>query len=149
MRYTSSQDDANDVFHEAMIRVFRNLEKARQAKDFNAWVSRVAINASIDAFKQRKKKTFKALEEVEAEPFDEGYIDALEEMKAEEIVKMLQLLPESQMVTFNMYVDGYSHKEIAEQLKIAESTSRVLLTRAKRRIAELLRKSAPDERRYG
>ena len=50
----------------------------------------------------------------------------------DELFQLLMSLPLNQRLVFNLYViEGYSHKEIAEQLGIAESSSRSLLTRAR------------------
>lgn len=148
-RYNPSQEDSNDIFQESMVRLFKNLDKAREASDFDAWTSRIAINVSIDAYKRRKKNEMVALEESEVWEFSADDLSALEQMKAEDIVTLLHELPENQMVTFNMFIDGYSHKEIAGELKIAESTSRTLLTRAKKRMVVLLSKRELGESAYG
>ena len=51
----------------------------------------------------------------------------------EEIMKVLNSIPVDFKIVFNMYVvEGYSHKEIAEQLNIKEETSRTRLLRAKK-----------------
>ena len=83
LRYNRSQDDGNDVFQEAMIRLFRNLEKAREVKDFNAWASRITINVTIDAFKRKKSDLMVAIEESEVWQFSADDLNALEKMKAD------------------------------------------------------------------
>lgn len=138
IRYHLNKEEANDVFHDAIIRIFKNLEKAREVKDFNAWASRVAINVAIDAYKKRRSSTTLSLEEGGVWQFSSEELDAISEMSASEIIALLHKLPESQMITFNMFIDGYSHKEIGERLAIAESSSRTLLTRAKKKMTRLI-----------
>lgn len=148
-RYHTSQEDCNDVFQESMIRLFKNLNKAKGVNDFAAWASRITINVAIDAYKRRKKNEMVALEESEVWQFSADDLSALEKMKAEDVVSLLHGLPENQMVTFNMFIDGYSHKEIAEELGIIESSSRTLLTRAKKRMALLINKRDVREGAHG
>ena len=58
---------------------------------------------------------------------------------AEDIMKIINQLPDKYRQVFNMYViDGYSHKEIADEIGLKESSSRALLTRAKLKIKEKL-----------
>ena len=48
------------------------------------------------------------------------------------LLKIIQELPERYRLVFNLYVlDGYSHKEIAKMLQIAEGTSKSNLSRAR------------------
>ena len=49
------------------------------------------------------------------------------------LLKIIQELPDRYRLVFNLYVmDGYSHKEIAEIMNIAESTSRSQYQRARK-----------------
>jgi RNA polymerase sigma-70 factor (ECF subfamily) len=65
--------------------------------------------------------------------------NAIEQLGYQEIIALLQQLPDDQQLIFNLYeVEGYSHKEIAEKLSISESSSRVYLTRAKHKLRQLI-----------
>lgn len=53
-------------------------------------------------------------------------------LEAEDLLTLIQQLPTGYRTVFNMYaVEGYSHKEIAEQLGISENTSKSQLSRAR------------------
>ena len=67
---------------------------------------------------------------------------AVENIGYKELMKIVSELPAGFRTVFNMYVvEGYSHKEIAEELGISENTSRSQLQRARmllqRKIKEL------------
>jgi RNA polymerase sigma-70 factor (ECF subfamily) len=52
---------------------------------------------------------------------------------------MISELPTGYRTVFNLYaIDGYSHKEIAEQLGISENTSKSQLSRARSYLQEVL-----------
>ena len=54
-------------------------------------------------------------------------------------MKLIQRIPLGYKTIFNMYaIEGYSHKEIAQELNISESTSKSQLSRARSAIKELL-----------
>lgn len=56
---------------------------------------------------------------------------------ADEILGLINQLPAMYSQVFNMYViDGYSHKEISDLLGVQESSSRAMLTRAKKMIRD-------------
>ena len=89
---------------------------------------------------------FVNLDESEAYQFSDEEANTLQMMEAAEIIELLRKLPQNQMVVFNLYmIEGYHHKDIASQLSIAESTSRVLLTRAKKRLVEMIKKAEVHE----
>ncbi len=54
------------------------------------------------------------------------------ELEAQDLLKLISELPSGYRIVFNMYaIDGYSHKEIGEELGINESTSKSQLSRAR------------------
>src|SRR5690606_29392654 len=59
-------------------------------------------------------------------------------LEEQDILKLLQQLPEIQRSIFSLYeIEGYSHQEIGQMLNVPESTSRTYLTRAKGRLRKL------------
>ncbi len=149
-RYSHSADEAKDVFQEAMIKIFKNIEKAKEVANFYAWANRIIINTAIDTYKKNKAEMFVNLSESEMVQFSDEEANAMQKMEAAEILELLRKLPENQMLVFNLYmIEGHRHKKIASKLSIAESTSRVLLTRAKRKIVEMIKKTEVHEQICG
>lgn len=63
----------------------------------------------------------------------------LSELNAEDLLKTISSLPTGYRIVFNLYaIEGYSHKEIAEELGITEGSSRSQLTRARQTLIQLL-----------
>jgi RNA polymerase sigma-70 factor (ECF subfamily) len=61
---------------------------------------------------------------------------------AEDILKLMNELPELHRAVFNLYeIEGFSHEEIGSMLTIPVSSSRTYLTRAKQKLRELYKKS--------
>ena len=53
-------------------------------------------------------------------------------LEADDLLKLVSELPAGYRIVFNMYaIDGYSHREIADQLGISENTSKSQLSRAR------------------
>ncbi|MES1250245.1 MAG: sigma-70 region 4 domain-containing protein, partial [Chitinophaga rupis] len=63
--------------------------------------------------------------------------EALTRLNEEELLQLINQLPEGYRVVFNLYVlEGYSHDEIAELLGIKPATSRSQLAKARRMLQE-------------
>ena len=66
----------------------------------------------------------------------------IDHLHLNELISLIQQLPTGCPLVFNLYaIEGFSHKEIAEQLDISEGTSKSQLHRAK----ELLRSMILNE----
>ncbi|MBV6645933.1 MAG: sigma-70 family RNA polymerase sigma factor [Cyclobacteriaceae bacterium] len=138
-RYSGSAEQAEDVFQEAFLKIFQNLDKVKEAEALPGWIKRIAINTAIDYLKLDKASWIS--ESTQPDGDDQYYAQMVDKISTEEIIAIINELPEGYRLVFNLHtVDGYSHKEISERLDIAESTSRSQLTYAKRLLQEKLKK---------
>ncbi|HRI61332.1 MAG TPA: RNA polymerase sigma factor [Saprospiraceae bacterium] len=137
-RYERSHADVQDLVQEALILIFNNIEQFRGGeKEFMAWCRRIAINQCLQKF--RKKNI--PLETLEGNPDPCELPGIFSKMGVEEILQVLDSLPENQRIVFNLSIlDGYSHAEIGRELNIAESHSRTLLTRARAALQDIILK---------
>lgn len=142
-RYIKSEHDAEELANETFIKAFKNLPKFNKVgdgevleKSFRGWLARIAANLSIDLL--RSQKNMIAIEDIGEHDVKPVMINAADKLFAEDILKLLEQLPEIQRVIFNLYeVEGYAHEEIGKLLNIPDSTSRTYLTRAKQRLRKL------------
>jgi RNA polymerase sigma-70 factor (ECF subfamily) len=137
LSYSKSRDLALEITNDSFLKCFDSLNKMAEAPTIKPWLRRITVNTAIDYY--RKNKRFENHLEANGETpvFDEGF--APDQMAFEDILKLLQQLPEDQQLVFNLYeVEGYSHREVADRLQITESSSRVYLTRAKSRLRQLI-----------
>lgn len=139
LRYAESEEEALDLLQEGFIKIFRDLHQFRGDGPVEAWMRRVVVNSAISRLRKKSwiKETNFDWEQLPAE--EEDYFPDTSE--AEEVVMLIQQLPKGFRTVFNLYaVEGYSHKEIAEIMGIAESTSRSQYQRARKLLQEWLRK---------
>lgn len=138
-RYSKTTEDANDIFQDAMIKVFNHMGEALEVDSVIAWVVKITINTAIDHTRKRRPILLAELDPTDTIEMTDKEASVIEKMEATEILTLLRQLPESHRCVFNLYmIEGYSHREIAMKLGIAESSSRVLLSRAKRHLIQLL-----------
>ena len=94
------------------------------------------------ALKNCKKSSFQK-ERIGVEVYEEKSMDphVYAHLGEEELLAQIAQLPEGYRLVFNLYViDGFSHKEIAQQLGIQESTSRSQLVKARKMLQARLLK---------
>ncbi len=134
-RYAKNGDDAQDILQETFIRVFNSLKSFKGDGSFEGWIRRIAVNCSIRHY----EKAIKKIDRTTIDPdMDFGNSeDILSSINADEIINLINQLPDGFRVVFNMYaIEGYSHKEIGEALGITDSSSRSQLTRARKLLME-------------
>ncbi len=144
-RYVSDEEDAMDLTHDIMIHVYGNIHKFRWSGEgsLGGWIRRIAVNLSIDRLRRQKRLKFSKapLNIIENRPEDNDEVSDLERISGTILLGMIASLPDIQRTVFNLYcLDGFSHKEIAEILGIAENSSSSALSRARDTLKKLIRK---------
>jgi RNA polymerase sigma factor (sigma-70 family) len=137
-RYTSDRELARDALQECFISAFRFIDQYEGKGSFEGWLRRIAVTSSIALNKKFKQLQFDELTE-EAGWEKAEVPDIYDQMNTEDIKKLIQKLPESLYLVFNLYViEGYQHNEIAGLLGITESTSRSALCKARTKLITIL-----------
>lgn len=130
LRYAKDRSIAQDYLQEAFINIFKNLNQFVESKGaFEAWAKRVTINICL---MDLRKQSLYAVGIDGAENIEAKTVDALSNLSLKEMLLMIQQLPQGYKTVFNMYaIDGFSHKEIAQELGISINTSKSQLRKAR------------------
>jgi RNA polymerase sigma-70 factor, ECF subfamily len=138
LRYTNNYEEAQDVLQEGFIKIFRKLPDFESKGSVEGWVRRIMVNTALDAYRKAKKhQKDVGVDSVEFMLDSKSFI--LESINAEDLLKIIHSIPEGYRVVFNLFaIEGYSHKEIADQLGVTESTSKSQYSRAKKMLRKLL-----------
>lgn len=129
-RFARDANEAQDILQEGFIRIFNKLDLYSGEGSLEAWMRRVMINTALKYRQQHIDKH--KYSEIDNVPLYAPTPTIIDELSKEEILKLIQELPDGYRMVFNLYViEGYSHKEIADQLGIGESTSRSQLVKAR------------------
>jgi RNA polymerase sigma factor (sigma-70 family) len=142
MRYGASRAEAEDIFQEALLKVFQNMHKIAQAETLDAWVKKIVINTAINHY-HRQQKPQKDLFESDflTAEADENQANIIEQLSHEELLAMIRELPAGYKMVFNLYaIEGYNHREIAEMLQTSESNSKNQYAKARKALQEKLTK---------
>lgn len=138
MRYAKDVPEAEDLMQDAFVALYRDLYQYRPMGALGAWVRRVTVNTALQHIR-KKRMLFSDVEMTDLANMIESRDDIIGTMSAEEIMTMVQQLPDGYRVVFNLYIiEGFNHNEIGEKLGISANTSKSQLSRAKRMMRKML-----------
>ena len=145
-RYLRRQEDAEDMMVESFYRIFDRIGQYTGEGNFEGWMKRIAINQCLMFL--RKNHALKGAMEIQH--YDEPEPAAIEHQLTEhKILELLDQLPEGYRTVFNLYViEGYKHREIADQLGISINTSKSQLIYARKRLATLVEQTFGQDIKY-
>lgn len=136
-RYVKHAMQAEDILVMAFTKVFERISQYKGEGNFEGWVRRIMINEALTYLRKSRTMYLEAdLDQADCKP---DYNRLSDHLEAEDLLKMIATLPPGYGLVFNLYaIDGYSHKEIGEQLGISENTSKSQLSRARAYLQKLL-----------
>jgi len=136
-RYVKNTMQAEDILVMAFTKVFDRINQFKGEGSFEGWIRKITVNEALTHL--RKSRTMVVQTDLELADRHPDYDRISDHLEAEDLLKMVEKLPPGYRIVFNMYaIDGYSHKEIAEQLAISENTSKSQLSRARVYLQKLL-----------
>ncbi len=147
IRYIKDRYEGQELVNDVFMKAFKNLEQfafrseveAENYRAFQGWLARITVTLAIDRLRVKKRSLY--IEDL-GEDVSIVQAEASTDLHVEDILKLLNQLPEIQRLVFNMFeIEGFSHNEIAQSLMIPSSTSRAYLTRAKNKLRELYTKT--------
>lgn len=139
LRYAKDGEEAQDVLQIGFIKVFEKLDTFNQDGSLEGWIRKIIVNTALDTIRKNKK----FMNDVGMDKVDyqlENYTEnAVGTLSAQDLLKVIQEMPPGFRTVFNMYViEGYSHKEIAEELNISINTSKSQFSRARAYLQRIL-----------
>ena len=136
LKYSSNYDDAQDNLQDGFIIIFKKIEQFSAKGSFEGWAKRILINNAIQRFKD-----IRFLEIVDDTIADVAIEIEDENISLDYLLQIIHELPNQYRIVFSLYVlDGYSHKEISEMLKISTGTTKSNLFRARVLLKEKIEK---------
>ena len=152
MNLLRSPDDARDVYQEAFLRVYRNLDSFRFDCSFHTWLYRIVTNICLDQLRKRKvRKEESAVVETSDGPIDRMEVFAEEaahanpertlwnrELKQRIETALQDLTPRERMVFELRHYQGMRLRNIGETLGTTEEAAKNCLFRATQKMRAVL-----------
>ena len=136
--YMDNHDDQQDLFQEIVCQLWKSYDSFRNESQFSTWMYRVAVNTAIIFLKKEKRKVDKY--EIASENIKDDEGDShIKESQLDHFYKAVQKLEKIDKAIIFYQLEGFSHKEIGENLGISEGNARVKLNRAKEKLKEIIK----------
>lgn len=136
--YMDNSDGQQDLFQEIVCQLWKSYDSFRNESQFSTWMYRVAVNTAIVFLKKEKRKVDKYEIPSENVKDDEGD-SQIKESQLDHFYKAVQKLEKIDKAIIFYQLEGFSHKEIGENLGISEGNARVKLNRAKEKLKEIIK----------
>jgi len=127
LKYSTNYADAEDNLHDGFLIIFEKIKQYSFKGSFEGWAKRIVINNALQKFRGVRFMEIK----------NDTIVDEIVEIDDDEVsmdylMQIIQELPNQYRLVFSLYVlDGYSHKEVAEMLKITTGTTKSNLAKAR------------------
>jgi RNA polymerase sigma factor (sigma-70 family) len=132
MRYANSEIEADDILQESFIKVFKHLKNYSDNGKLGAWIRTITVNTAIEFYRKRAIQT-QHMNDLALEADTRGSVELFESIDLEILQQEIQNLPDGFRIVFNLYaIEGFTHKEIGQQLGISIGTSKSQFSRAKK-----------------
>ncbi len=148
-RILNSREDAEEVAQDAFMQVFGALHSFNGESKFTTWFYRIVFNAAL--MQKRKNRVFTDDIETSSEAFlvinsSDSAEDLRKNERQQAIQRALQnLLADDVMMITLFYLKEQSLEEIAEITQISAETAKVKIHRARKRLAEEMKRTLKEE----
>jgi RNA polymerase sigma-70 factor (ECF subfamily) len=149
LRITGSQSDAQDIYQEVFLKVYKKLDCFRFDSSFSTWISRITTNTCLDylrkARNRRENDTLKAgfdgterdlLDQVaDDRPANDPERELLRrELRTNILSALRRLTPQERMVFDMKHFQGMKLRAVGEILNVSEGCVKTSLVRATRKL---------------
>ena len=128
LKYSRNYAEAEDNLQDAFITIFKKISQFKNEGSFEGWIRRITVNTALQRY--RDKSILNIVDEATIEDTDVEVDE--DDVSLDFMLNCIQELPDRYRLVFNLYaLDGYSHKDISEMLKITTGTTKSNLARAR------------------
>ena len=141
MKILDDQFEAEDIVQETYLKAWNARSKLTEVENLKAWLCRIARNLSIDRSKQRKRQNALIPQEEVYTEIEFSAEDESSQGMVKKIFELLKHLPEIQATCFSLReADQLTYKEIASIVDLKESSVKVNVFRARKKLKALFLK---------
>lgn len=135
-RMTGDPALADDLTQDTFVRAFDRLSTFRGEARFSTWLTRIAVTVALNELKRQSAERARWL------PLPDDLADAPstppQPFLMDRVERALETLSDHSRGVLAMYVEGYSHEEIASAFGISVAASKTRLSRARASLRETL-----------
>ncbi len=130
LRYANSHEEAEDLLQTGFVKVFTKIATFKNEGSFEGWVRRIMVNNCLEQY--RRNIRMLPVVDIESGGHQADVSFEVNTLETKDLLRLIQQLSPGYKMVFNMYaIEGYTHREIAQELNISEGTSKSQLARAR------------------
>jgi RNA polymerase sigma-70 factor (ECF subfamily) len=135
---------ARELTQDAFVRAFAGLKDFRGDAAFGTWLHSIAVSATLNEIKRRKRAA--AREAPLEEALTMSHAGPLSDpILREKLMQAVNALPEGCRAVFMMHdAEGFTHEEIASALGVTAGTSKAQLSRGRAKLRVALAEFAEE-----
>ena len=148
-RILRDEFEAEDIMQEAFLTAFTKLNTFKGEVTFGAWLKRIVINKSLTQLKKNNRYQEVKMEVIPNYEVQEEKID-YSLLKATQVVDKINSLKQNyQLVLTLNLIEGYDYEEIAEIMGYTNENVRTTVSRAKKKLKQVLLEDSINTQMYG
>jgi RNA polymerase sigma-70 factor (ECF subfamily) len=133
LQYCKNKHQAEDALQEGWLKVFKYIKSLTLTGLLVGWIRKIMVHTCLDINRKNNNNL------VEYNDAMGVMVSPSNNMDAKYLLSVINKLPEGYKQVFLLFaVEGWSHKQIAEQLNIQEATSRTQYLRARNMLRKIL-----------
>ena len=137
-RFLISNDEAEDAVQEVFLKLWKNREAIKKYRSAEAFAYTMTKNYCLDRLKSKQASNLKIIHSnFENRTNLEQHIEAKDGVSL--LFKLMETLPEQQKLVLHLRdIEQFEFSEIAKITNTSQANVRVMLSRARRKIKDLL-----------
>jgi len=154
-RITGSRNDAQDIYQDVFLKVYRKMDRFRFECSFSTWIARIVANTCFDHLRKRRNRREMSAITVDAEGEEKDLLNLIRDHRqahnpereflrnelGRSILCALQRLTPRERIVFDLkHFQGMKLKAVSEILNTSEGSVKTSLLRATRKLRILLAK---------
>ncbi|MCF0052161.1 sigma-70 family RNA polymerase sigma factor [Dyadobacter sp. LJ53] len=126
-RYARTRMEAEDIFQEAFIKIFNNIQDLKDPDSVDSWVKVTVVRTAINYYHRTTKQQDLngSINKMDIQLESDDYGKIIDQLNVKDLLAIINELPDKYRTIINLHlIDGYTHAEIGELLAIPDATSR-------------------------
>ncbi|MBA6157012.1 RNA polymerase sigma factor [Tenacibaculum sp. S7007] len=148
-RILKDEFEAEDLIQEAFLTAFTKLNTFKGEVAFGAWLKRIVVNKSLTQLKKNNRYDEVKLEVIPNYEIEETSIN-YDSINVKEVLNHIKNLKDNYRVVLTLnLIEGYDYEEIAEILNYTNENVRTTISRAKKKLKQVLLANTNKTKVYG
>ena len=137
-RILKDEFEAEDIIQEAFLTAFTKLNTFKGEVAFGAWLKKIVVNKSLTQLKKNNRYEAVKMDVIPNHEIEETAID-YNSLDVKQVLKSIDNLKDNYRIALTLnLIEGYDYEEISQILNYTNENVRTTISRAKKKLKQLL-----------